>query len=337
MAAGKRSDDASNVPFSDLGMVASAIGATRVPWREEQEGSGLSIDLVGRAMALSRELANVWLLPSPDTMATMASAICRFLETPPRAGFEAPAARSGNLALADSSHELAGPEVALVLGSRVDQVRWTPWLVGVASARPMGSMPGTTESEPPHWGLRPAARDAERSIPIPCPSGSDGSPWRDRLAALSWEGSGDGWYAFRAALASPSMAFSVHTTTSDGFAEQVLLCLTRRPRGQVSEEHSAVIRLALEMCAEALAVALPQPVSGERVLVTPPEAAIAKWLARGFTGNDIAQMIDRSPHTVHDHIKSLHRKLGVNSRSELLARVLGVSRDASTAVHAWAS
>ena len=38
---------------------------------------------------------------------------------------------------------------------------------------------------------------------------------------------------------------------------------------------------------------------------------------------EIADALERSPHTVHDHVKSLHRKLNASSRGELIARTLG--------------
>ena len=46
-------------------------------------------------------------------------------------------------------------------------------------------------------------------------------------------------------------------------------------------------------------------------------------LVSGASVREIAERIDRSPHTVHDHVKSLHRKLNASSRGELVSRYLG--------------
>lgn len=61
---------------------------------------------------------------------------------------------------------------------------------------------------------------------------------------------------------------------------------------------------------------------GEATL-TQREHEVLMLLARGRTVKQIAEMLSRSPHTVHDHVKALHRKLGASSRGELVARALG--------------
>ena len=57
--------------------------------------------------------------------------------------------------------------------------------------------------------------------------------------------------------------------------------------------------------------------------VTKREQEILEQLTLGRTVRDIADILNRSPHTVHDHVKSLHRKLNASSRGELIARYLG--------------
>lgn len=62
--------------------------------------------------------------------------------------------------------------------------------------------------------------------------------------------------------------------------------------------------------------------------ITQREQVILEHLSLGRSVKEIAETLSRSPHTVHDHVKSLHRKLGVSSRGELIARALGhVSSD----------
>jgi DNA-binding CsgD family transcriptional regulator len=51
------------------------------------------------------------------------------------------------------------------------------------------------------------------------------------------------------------------------------------------------------------------------------EREVATLLARGLGTPEIAEALVVSPHTVHDHVKSLFEKLGVASRQELVAKV----------------
>lgn len=57
--------------------------------------------------------------------------------------------------------------------------------------------------------------------------------------------------------------------------------------------------------------------------LTVREQQILEHLALGKSVKQIAADLARSPHTVHDHVKSLHRKLKASSRGELIARALG--------------
>src|SRR5262249_31224622 len=45
-------------------------------------------------------------------------------------------------------------------------------------------------------------------------------------------------------------------------------------------------------------------------------------LSRGLSEKQVAADLDLSVHTVHDHVKALHRRLGVHSRGELLSLAL---------------
>ncbi len=64
------------------------------------------------------------------------------------------------------------------------------------------------------------------------------------------------------------------------------------------------------------------PTDGAQWL-TPREQVILQHLLLGKSVRQIADDLGRSPHTVHDHVKSLHRKLNASSRGELVARALG--------------
>jgi DNA-binding CsgD family transcriptional regulator len=57
--------------------------------------------------------------------------------------------------------------------------------------------------------------------------------------------------------------------------------------------------------------------------LTVREQIVLDHLILGKSVRQIADELERSPHTVHDHVKSLHRKLNASSRGELIARALG--------------
>jgi DNA-binding CsgD family transcriptional regulator len=57
--------------------------------------------------------------------------------------------------------------------------------------------------------------------------------------------------------------------------------------------------------------------------LTPREQQILEQLSLGRTVKQIAAELSRSPHTIHDHVKSLHHKLGASTRGELIARFFG--------------
>jgi DNA-binding CsgD family transcriptional regulator len=57
--------------------------------------------------------------------------------------------------------------------------------------------------------------------------------------------------------------------------------------------------------------------------ISPREQEILNDLVVGKSVRQIAEETGRSPHTIHDHVKSLHRKLNATSRGELIARALG--------------
>lgn len=65
--------------------------------------------------------------------------------------------------------------------------------------------------------------------------------------------------------------------------------------------------------------------------LTTREQEVLEHLTLGMSVREIAETIERSPHTVHDHVKSLHRKLNASSRGELVARALGYLNDENEA------
>lgn len=64
------------------------------------------------------------------------------------------------------------------------------------------------------------------------------------------------------------------------------------------------------------------PAALERMGLTPRESKVALALLRGLSVSEIAAELNRSPHTVTQHMKSIFDKLGVSSRHELAARLM---------------
>jgi DNA-binding CsgD family transcriptional regulator len=56
--------------------------------------------------------------------------------------------------------------------------------------------------------------------------------------------------------------------------------------------------------------------------LTGTEAAVARLVADGYTNQQIADLIRRSPHTVDSHLRNIFAKLGINSRVALTRFVL---------------
>lgn len=64
-------------------------------------------------------------------------------------------------------------------------------------------------------------------------------------------------------------------------------------------------------------------VNNPRAWLTDREHDILDQLIRGHSVRVIAEQLGRSSHTVHDHVKNLHRKIDASSRGELIAKALG--------------
>jgi hypothetical protein len=68
----------------------------------------------------------------------------------------------------------------------------------------------------------------------------------------------------------------------------------------------------------------PDPVPPAVLAELPPRLReTLSGLARGLGEKQLAAAMGLSPHTLHEYVKALHRRFGVSSRGELLARVLG--------------
>lgn len=86
---------------------------------------------------------------------------------------------------------------------------------------------------------------------------------------------------------------------------------------------AAVLRAVLGPIGARAELAFGQRPVCPNARITAREQEVLLLLTHGHSVKDIAEKLGRSPHTVHDHVKSLHRKLNASSRGELVARALG--------------
>lgn len=100
----------------------------------------------------------------------------------------------------------------------------------------------------------------------------------------------------------------------------VFVALGHAPNGS-TRANARTLGALLPLLAQRVRKALPA--EGPISWMTDREQDVLERLILGRSVREIAEELGRSPHTVHDHVKSLHRKLDASSRGELVARALG--------------
>lgn len=84
-----------------------------------------------------------------------------------------------------------------------------------------------------------------------------------------------------------------------------------------------MLAAAMPVLAERARRAMDAVEADSRGWLTAREQRVLEHLTLGWSVRQIADMLRRSPHTIHDHVKSLHRKLHASTRGQLIARALG--------------
>lgn len=93
--------------------------------------------------------------------------------------------------------------------------------------------------------------------------------------------------------------------------------------GRVGSPEALVLSAVLPQIARRALTAFGPLRSSPNQWLTPREKEVLDRLILGRSVKEIAADLGRSQHTMHDHVKSLHRKLNARSRGELIARALG--------------
>lgn len=101
------------------------------------------------------------------------------------------------------------------------------------------------------------------------------------------------------------------------------VALTGASHGGLLESDAQAMEAVMPSLARRAIMAIGLEATDDTVWLTQREQIILQHLLLGKSVREIAQELGRSPHTVHDHVKSLHRKLNASSRGELVARALG--------------
>ena len=91
----------------------------------------------------------------------------------------------------------------------------------------------------------------------------------------------------------------------------------------IPEWVAGVLSSTLPSLARKATTAIGASTAARGAWISPREQTVLEQLILGKSVKQIADDLGRSPHTVHDHVKALHRKLNASSRGELVARALG--------------
>jgi DNA-binding CsgD family transcriptional regulator len=107
------------------------------------------------------------------------------------------------------------------------------------------------------------------------------------------------------------------------YGRVLLVQISPTPPALPEAEDAVVLRAVLPVLARRALLALGPLRTNPGQWLTTREQAVLDQLVVGRSVKQIAEGLGRSTHTVHGHVKSLHRKLGASSRGELIARALG--------------
>jgi len=145
--------------------------------------------------------------------------------------------------------------------------------------------------------------------------GAEGAdlPWRDGVSSRAWAGMGV-----------EQMLAGCAPLTPDNLHRVIIVeCGAMSMSPAFASEDAALLRTTLIPLASRACRAFGEVACEESSFLTPREQQVLDMLSLGMSVKQIASELMRSPHTVHDHVKSLHRKLNASSRGELIARALG--------------
>ncbi len=104
---------------------------------------------------------------------------------------------------------------------------------------------------------------------------------------------------------------------------QVAYTSAEGPGGAAAKVGVSLLRVSMPLLVRRALLAIGARRSTSARWLTVREQQVLHELTLGKSVRQIAEEMGRSCHTVHDHVKSLHRKLNASSRGELVSRALG--------------
>ncbi|MCB9838304.1 MAG: hypothetical protein H6813_03115 [Phycisphaeraceae bacterium] len=180
--------------------------------------------------------------------------------------------------------------------------------------------------------LAESARDAmERLRPclqmIPvCGEDDDGEPCNSKAFRFDPdEAAGDPMMPMLAALGARSAILAMRQIDRARGVNLCVLIADRSTTGALDFDDDdaqalcAVMRLVADRAVQAYVQAPGDSVAPLNLR----EVKVLESLTQGMTIREIAGEMHRSTHTIHDYLKSMHRKIGVGCRAELIARASG--------------
>lgn len=205
----------------------------------------------------------------------------------------------------------ANAEVITTVGRTVPQASSS--IIEINPADPRLARLRASLEQADRLGYRPGSLEAGEVFASTIGAAETGHDWRASPAGRRWDEVG----ASDVLLAAISLGD--HATRRVLVAEVGLIAQGLR----FSHEDAEVLHAVMPVLARRAVQAIGEDPSDSGHWLTPKEQVILQHLLLGKSVRQIADELARSPHTVHDHVKSLHRKLNASSRGELVARALG--------------
>lgn len=265
---------------------------------------GVAVWTAGMSVALTRGILKLPSVPTQDWCERAARAVILGLRTPFGANGEA----------------LRGIAVAITLAQLDVHGR----IVSVIGQSIGGTQDGGALNEPALARAR-GLLDVARTMPL-----ADWVAGGAELAAVDSSGQKVGSEAGSGAGADERGLCSVSARLlfeGENARRAIVAAVVWREDSARLEGAGLVVRTAVEAALQPLREVAGRAL-GKADLVaggwlSPREQEVLEMLTLGWSVPEIAEQLKRSPFTVHDHVKSLHRKLGLNTRGALVARALG--------------
>jgi len=278
-------------------MNASSIAGTRLPNHVSHTAmnhSDLTINAYSRVASFVASICDLPAVATPDWCARVAQAASTLAPGARAAAIVGMIEPDGRISAVETAGHAASPANAIGLhaaddGSaraRVERIASMGFRVGEHAAQ--GVVTGRLNSLPPTTSGRAFL-----------PTDALETPASRILVALA-----------HIPGAAPGCALAVFVALPEAAAPQ-------------ADEIVLALEAGIPILARRAALALgSQPCSNAPWLTT-REHEVLEQLILGRSVKQIATVLGRSPHTVHDHVKSLHRKLNASTRGGLVARALG--------------